>query len=119
MYNGYIYSYVQIRGSVPIFWSQTGIRAVVTLTKSSDLSYDAFTKHFDELIKEYNNVLIFNLLSDKKGCEVLLSNAYIENVLNYNKKNNANIDYCQFDFHHEKAVFLFINTYIGQREKSS
>ena len=36
-YEGYTTSFVQIRGSVPAFWEQTGITAELTLTRSLDL----------------------------------------------------------------------------------
>jgi hypothetical protein len=36
-YEGYIFSFVQIRGSVPAFWEQTGITAELQLTRTLDL----------------------------------------------------------------------------------
>ena len=104
MYNGRTYSYVQIRGSVPVFWKQIGLAADVTLTKSPEMGYLAFTKHFDNLVKEYNQVMVFNLLSNRVSRELLLINAYEDSIKIYEKKVDANVSYCYFDFHHERKI---------------
>jgi phosphatidylinositol-bisphosphatase len=104
MYNGRAYSYVQLRGSVPVFWKQIGFRADVTLTKSPEVGYLAFTKHFDNLVKEYKKVMVFNLLSNKVCKEVILTNAYKDSIKIYEKKVDANVSYCHFDFHHERKI---------------
>jgi hypothetical protein len=118
IYNGCTYSYVQIRGSVPVFWKQSGLRAVVTLTKTPEIGYPAFTKHFDELVKEYGKVLVFNLLSDHVNREKILSAAFKDSIEIYGKKVDANIAYCHFDFHYERRrVVVLVNT-IRMKEKT-
>lgn len=44
-----VFSYVIIRGSVPVFWEQKGMVEDVTLTRGTDMTKQAFFKHFDEL----------------------------------------------------------------------
>ncbi|MDR3547404.1 MAG: SAC family polyphosphoinositide phosphatase, partial [Candidatus Pacebacteria bacterium] len=81
VYGNITYSFVQIRGSVPVFWNQTGMLAAIQLTRSPEMSYSAFSKHFDSMVKTYKRVLMFDLLSATKQGEVVLSQAYRENAL--------------------------------------
>lgn len=104
IYENIIYSFNQIRGSVPIFWKQKSVFSKIKLTRAPELSFPAFSKHFDHLIKLYKRVIIINLLSEKKEGEVRLTRAYESNENEYEKKPSANIRYCHFDFHSERSV---------------
>ncbi|ATY62048.1 endonuclease Exonuclease phosphatase [Cordyceps militaris] len=77
---GTVFSYVQIRGSIPVFWEQAADlipgRQKLTITRPADATQPAFNKHFEELETMYSAVHIVNLLSDTKPGEVELSNAY-------------------------------------------
>ena len=99
-FNGLVYSHTQIRGSVPVFWSQTGVSSI-NLTRVPEMSFPAFCKHFDELSKLNKRVLIFNLLSSVPH-EALLTKAYESNAAAYEKKRST-IKYCYFDFNQECA----------------
>jgi len=103
LYNNNTYSFVQIRGSVPVFWSQSGVLSEISLTRTPEMAFPSFSKHFDHLVKLYSRVLIFNLLSDKEG-EARLTRAYEANVKAYEKKENANIRYHYFNFHSERST---------------
>jgi hypothetical protein len=48
-YNNKIYSYLQVRASVPLFWEQRGIQMkhYVTITKELDETLEVSHKHFD------------------------------------------------------------------------
>jgi hypothetical protein len=63
-YRIYGYSLVQIRGSVPFFWEQDGLKPKVSITRSLESSNDAFIRHIDSLFKDYetDEVLLINLL---------------------------------------------------------
>eukprot|EP00826_Nyctotherus_ovalis_P054355 TRINITY_DN7113_c0_g1_i15.p1 TRINITY_DN7113_c0_g1~~TRINITY_DN7113_c0_g1_i15.p1 ORF type:complete len:279 (+),score=57.56 TRINITY_DN7113_c0_g1_i15:362-1198(+) len=102
------YSFDQIRGSVPVFWRQKSVFSKIKLTRTPELSFPAFAKHFDNLIKHYKRVIIINLLSDKKEGEVRLTRAYEANEAEYEKKTGANIRYCHFDFHSERSASVTI-----------
>lgn len=102
LYNNIASSLVQVRGSVPIFWGQTGVSAVVNLSRTPEMSFPAFSKHFDSLVKRYNRILILNLLSRSKEGEAKLIRAYEANTSVYEKKPNASVRYCYFDFHQER-----------------
>src|SRR5579871_1171814 len=73
----WIFSYTQIRGSVPLFWEQTGLQlpgaSKITISRSAEASQPAFNLHFNTLINKYGAVHIVNLLSQsvKQGEAVL------------------------------------------------
>ncbi|KAH6899006.1 SacI homology domain-containing protein [Thelonectria olida] len=82
--SGTLFSYAQVRGSVPVFWEQAADlipgRQKITVTRSPDGTQPAFDKHFDELEQTYGAVHIINLLSESKPGEVELSNLYRNGV---------------------------------------
>ncbi len=41
-----VFSYVMIRGSVPVFWEQKGMVEDVTISRGSDMTKKAFHLHF-------------------------------------------------------------------------
>ncbi|TWU78378.1 inositol polyphosphate 5-phosphatase [Metarhizium rileyi] len=77
---GTLFSYVQVRGSVPVFWEQTADllpgRQKITITRSPEGTQPAFNKHFEDLEHIYGAVHIINLLSDTKPAEVELATLY-------------------------------------------
>jgi hypothetical protein len=77
-----IISYVQIRGSVPIFWEER-VNSKPNLTRSAEASVPAFKKHFDELLRLYQRVCIINLLSKRKKEEELISNVYSDQLVSF------------------------------------
>lgn len=78
--SGTVFSYAQVRGSIPVFWEQAADlipgRQKITLTRSPDATQPTFNKHFEELEREYGAVHIINLLSNTKPGEVELGGAY-------------------------------------------
>ncbi|MCP9266253.1 SYNJ1 protein [Dirofilaria immitis] len=70
-------SFVQIRGSVPLFWEQPGINVGSHKVKlrAFEASSPAFNRHFRALKEEYGEVIVVNLLGSKEG-ETLLSKAF-------------------------------------------
>ncbi|PVV01603.1 hypothetical protein BB560_003974 [Smittium megazygosporum] len=63
--NRWSLSYVIIRGSIPLFWTQQGIQIgshKAELTRSIDASVPAAKRHFSELITHYGMVHIINLV---------------------------------------------------------
>lgn len=78
--SGTLFSYAQVRGSVPVFWEQAADlipgRQKITVTRSPDGTQPAFNKHFEELEQSYGAVHIVNLLSQEKPSEVELSTLY-------------------------------------------
>ncbi|NXT42829.1 SAC2 phosphatase, partial [Pelecanoides urinatrix] len=90
-------SFIQTRGSVPVFWSQVGYRynPRPRLDKSENETVSCFRAHFEEQLKNYKKQVIINLV-DQTGREKIIGDAYLKQVLLYN---NANLTYVSFDFH--------------------
>ena len=108
IFDNICYSFNQVRGTVPVFWKQSGLFAEVSLTRAPLMAFPAFTKHFDNLINSHKRVIIFNLLSTTKQEEVELTRAYETNEAEYEKKVSSNIKYCHFDFHQEYAAAVIL-----------
>uniref|UniRef100_UPI00398F6D6B synaptojanin-2-like isoform X2 n=1 Tax=Pristiophorus japonicus TaxID=55135 RepID=UPI00398F6D6B len=67
-------SFVQIRGSVPLFWEQHGAQVGshhLRLTRGLEAAAPAFDRHLILLREQYGNQVIVNLLKIKGGEEVL------------------------------------------------
>ncbi|KAK7908118.1 Inositol-1-4-5-trisphosphate 5-phosphatase 1 [Apiospora marii] len=78
--SGTLFSYVQVRGSVPVFWEQSaGLipgQQKIAITRSAEGSQPAFNKHFEDLEQSYGAVHVVNLLSESKPGEVELTQRY-------------------------------------------
>jgi len=93
------FSLVQIRGSVPVFWQQTGVTASIALTRSRELTAQAFMKHVECLVKNYRHVLFVNLLSVSKGPEHQLTEALQAMLKAHQQQLSQVTAYVFFDFH--------------------
>ncbi|KAM7224460.1 SacI homology domain containing protein [Rhypophila decipiens] len=107
---GIVFSYAQIRGSVPVFWEQApGLlpgKQSITITRSPDGAQPAFNKHFAELEQAYGAVHIVNLLSSSKPAELELTSLYRLGVkhcplVNTGSEDHALLRETEYDFHAE------------------
>ncbi|MBN3324386.1 SAC2 phosphatase, partial [Atractosteus spatula] len=100
-------SFVQTRGSVPVFWSQVGYRynPRPRLDKGEKETAPLFAAHFEEQLRIYKKQVIINLV-DQTGREKLIGDAYLKQVLLYN---NPNLTYVSFDFHEHCRGMKFEN----------
>uniref|UniRef100_A0A8C8VMM1 Inositol polyphosphate-5-phosphatase F n=1 Tax=Pelusios castaneus TaxID=367368 RepID=A0A8C8VMM1_9SAUR len=100
-------SFIQTRGSVPVFWSQVGYRynPRPRLDKSEKETVPYFCAHFEEQLKMYKKQVIINLV-DQTGREKIIGDAYLKQVLLYN---NSNLTYVSFDFHEHCRGMKFEN----------
>uniref|UniRef100_A0A3Q3MB60 Inositol polyphosphate-5-phosphatase F n=1 Tax=Mastacembelus armatus TaxID=205130 RepID=A0A3Q3MB60_9TELE len=103
-------SFVQTRGSVPVFWSQAGYRynPRPRLEKGEKETMSYFSAHFEQQLKLYKKQVIINLV-DQSGREKLIGDAYLKQVLLYN---NPNLTYVSFDFHEHCRGMKFENVQI-------
>ncbi|XP_064549172.1 phosphatidylinositide phosphatase SAC2 isoform X2 [Drosophila montana] len=90
-------AFTQVRGSVPIYWSQPGYkyRPPPRLDRGAAETQQAFELHFTKELSIYERVCIVNLV-EQSGKEKLIGDTYAENVIKYN---NEHIIYVTFDFH--------------------
>ena len=76
----FTFSYVLLRGSVPIFWEQQGLQLgtpKIQITRAPLATQPSFDRHFENMIDNYGLIHIINLLTAKEGSiELLLTNAY-------------------------------------------
>ena len=105
---GIFSSYLQIRGSIPTFWTQ---ESSVTMPKPPivlnrvDPTYQATQAHFEDLLKRYGSpIIVVDLVkqSEKREREVIVGNEF-RNAIDYI---NCHIDddhkilYCALDYSH-------------------
>lgn len=96
-----LFSYSQIRGSVPLHWSQ--LDGKVKLDRSPESSLDLFIKHADQTLSDYegDSFLLVNLLAQSVQHEEQLSTALRklidDSTLPLSKKGKK-VDFECFDF---------------------
>ena len=97
-----VYSHVQVRGSIPIFWEQTGLTSV-NVTKTDEVSAIAMLKHYTSLQKDYlgGPIAVVNLIRSHKGLERTLFERQHAVMAETNLLGGQEIDYYHFDFHTE------------------
>ncbi|KAK0667590.1 putative inositol-1,4,5-trisphosphate 5-phosphatase [Cercophora samala] len=110
---GVVFSYVQVRGSVPVFWEQAAVllpnQQKITITRSADGTQPAFDKHFADLEKAYGAVHVINLLATNKPGEFELTNLYRIGIHNcplsrpegVQSRDHALLRDTEYDFHAE------------------
>ena len=67
-------SFLQIRGSVPLFWDQPGIQVgahKVRMSRGDEASAPVYNRHMNMLKKRYGDVAMINLLGTKEGEDVV------------------------------------------------
>ncbi|RDW62818.1 hypothetical protein BP5796_11120 [Coleophoma crateriformis] len=98
-----IYSFVQIRGSIPVFFSQSpySFKPVPQLSHSEDFNFKAFKTHFGNLSERYGSVQVASLV-EKHGNEAIVGDAYEKNMKRLNESGGVNgctVGMNWFDFH--------------------
>ncbi|KAK3491381.1 SacI homology domain-containing protein [Neurospora crassa] len=112
--NAKIYSFVQIRGSFPLFFSQSpySLKPAPVLQHSPDTNYAALRKHFEWLRQKYGLVQCVNLV-EKHGVEAPIGQRYEENIKRLNEEESRpedeQIAFEWFDFHHVCRGMKFEN----------
>ena len=98
-----VYSFVQVRGSFPLFFTQSpySLKPTPVMQHSPDSNYAALKKHFDTLQKKYGDMQVVNLV-EKHGVEAPIGRRYEETIarLNEEAKSDAEkVAFEWFDFH--------------------
>lgn len=98
-YGIHIMSFVQIRGSVPVFWQQTGMTAQTEITRIPELTTPAYLKHIEEIQKDYFPLIfIINLMNFHKPNEQIITQNF-ENQIKINSLRSCK--YVFWDFQNE------------------
>ncbi|KPM35967.1 hypothetical protein AK830_g10596 [Neonectria ditissima] len=97
-----VYSFLQIRGSIPLFFTQSpySFKPIPTLQHSEQSNFNACRKHFERLFRNYGSLQIVNLV-EKHGIEQTIGKAYETNIEQLNKElaEDKRIPFEWFDFH--------------------
>lgn len=106
-FNSHVVSFVQVRGSIPVFWSQSGLsyRPVPVLERTLKESQQAFGKHFEQEFALYDKVTAVSLI-ERNGRESILGDTYLNCVLDIDSEN---LTYITFDFHEKCRGMKFGN----------
>ncbi|THH19911.1 hypothetical protein EW146_g1364 [Bondarzewia mesenterica] len=99
------FSYVQVRGSVPLFWEQQGLQTFgqrIQITRPH-ASQPAFERHFAQLTEEYGAVNAINLLGSKDH-EASLTAAYARHLQMAKSVWGEDIGITHFDFHNAVRI---------------
>ncbi|XP_022670373.1 phosphatidylinositide phosphatase SAC2-like isoform X1 [Varroa destructor] len=93
----HVVSFVLVRGSVPLFWSQPGVkyRPPPQLDRGEEETQIAFRKHFEQQLELYGKQVIVSLV-EQSGKEGVIARAYLEHILRFDSPKLA---YVAFDFH--------------------
>ena len=105
---GIFSSYLQVRGSIPTFWTQ---ESSVTMPKPPielnrvDPTYTATQLHFEDLLKRYGSpIVVLDLVkqSEKREREVRVGNEYRHAIdyINTSIDDAHKIRYCALDYSH-------------------
>ncbi|XP_069060136.1 synaptojanin-1 isoform X3 [Pleurodeles waltl] len=92
-------SFIQIRGSIPLFWEQPGLQVGshrVRMSRGFEANAPAFDRHFRTLKRLYGRQVIVNLLGAKEG-ETMLSKAFQNHLKASDHANDVQM--VNFDYH--------------------
>lgn len=98
-------SYVQTRGSVPLFWEQPGVQVgshKVKISRGFEASAPAFDRHLSMIKQRYGQQVIVNLLGSSligsKEGEAMLSNLFQKH---HSVSSHRDVPHVLFDYHQE------------------
>ena len=100
-----IYSFMQLRGSIPLFFSQSpySLKPQVTTWGSFETNGQAFERHFHDLASRYSEVYVASLI-DKHGTEAKIGQLYEQHAKHLNENGGVDgkgkqLGFEWFDFH--------------------
>lgn len=112
--NSRSYSFLQIRGSIPVFFTQSpySLKPAPMFQHSDDANFLALKKHFDRLHQQYGSLQIANLV-EKHGVEAKIGDKYQEGIERYNEESTEEnkVPFEWFDFHDACRGMKFENVH--------
>lgn len=98
-------SYIQVRGSVPLFWEQPGVQVgshKVKMSRGFDASQPVFDRHMAMISDRYRHQAVVNLLGSSmiggKEGEASLSNLF---QAHHKASDSIEVPHILFDYHQE------------------
>jgi len=93
----HVASFVQTRGSIPVFWTQSpwALKPPPMLARTPEESHIALAKHFEKQTKLYGKQYIMNL-AETQGKEAVVVDAFREQVALLDRED---VSWGEFDFH--------------------
>lgn len=116
-WTGKLYSYVQMRGSIPLYFSQSpySLKPIPVMRHSEAVNAAAFERHFAKVTQRYGKTQAV-VLVDKHGGEKLIGDEYERYTEKLNGKGGVSgtqkIGFEWFDFHRECRGMKFENVSI-------
>lgn len=100
-FDNQVYSFLQTRGSVPVYWAEiNNLKYKPDLVISSLTAQDATAKHFKQQVELYGENYLVNLVN-QSGYERPVKEAYEKAVETLPESLASKVHYIYFDFHHE------------------
>ncbi|KAF9153766.1 hypothetical protein BG015_002688 [Linnemannia schmuckeri] len=92
-------SFVQTRGSIPLFWSQSPYRLkpIPVMERTEQENEQGFKNHFEMQRSRYGRQICINLV-EQHGRELVAGSAYTRHI---QKLGEPQIRYVEFDFHEQ------------------
>ncbi|ODN90157.1 inositol polyphosphate-5-phosphatase F [Cryptococcus wingfieldii CBS 7118] len=92
-----LFSFTQVRGSIPLRWSQSpySMKPPPVLNEPVDKTYAVANLHFNDLVSRYGHITIINL-SEQHGKEAPITNGYKQLTTELERDD---VTYTEFDFH--------------------
>ncbi|KAJ7271919.1 SacI homology domain-containing protein [Mycena haematopus] len=104
-----VFAYVQLRGSIPLFWTQTGYGLkpppLLATDRTHDQHIDALKRHFQRTVPKYGPHTIINL-AEQHGKEASVTQGYREYMAELADKDAV---YHEYDFHAETKGMKYEN----------
>jgi len=93
-----LFSFLQFRGSVPIFFEQPGVTAQTQITRTPELTAPSFKKHIEELKEDFDCIYMVNLMNVNKPNEHIITKNF-ENQIKINQLKD--VKYLFWDFQNQ------------------
>lgn len=105
-----MFSYVQIRGSIPLYFQQSpyALKPKPVLLRTEDANAKAFNLHFKNATDRYGKVHAVSLV-EKHGNEAIVGEKYQAAIKTMMEEEHRAVGFSWFDFHHECRGMRFEN----------
>lgn len=98
----HLFSFVQVRGSVPLFWEQVGLQVTqhkIDIARGMESTLPCCKKHFHDIMGRYGSIHILNLLGQRETSpEFQLRELYHTAVKTLSSELPKPLVYTEFDF---------------------